>query len=277
MMTIGVASAVTCSNETSWINGSILDADNSSAISGVYVRNASNATTGTDYEQASAKYADDTTGTDGYFNLSCFSAGAAETIYFNRSGYIERSLTIAAYNGTGENGALLMTPRSATLSGAASSSITRNTATFSWTATASDNVSNNAIGNRIVYMSGGITNITSSWSNTTTTPSISLTALREGQTYTVYYESYSLASAKGRTMSSTTFTTLKSKMGAIIAAEEAGVPAPAKPSGALEILTSPNKTPQQRNIIIVAIVAIVGIIIYFGYLAKGGGKGSKKK
>lgn len=276
MMTIGVASADTCSNTTAWINGTIRDVDNSSAILDVYVRNASNSTTGSG-DIDSRKFADDTTGADGFFNISCFQTGAAETIYFNRSGYVERSLTIAAVNATSDHGNLLMTPRTPTLSGAAASSITRNTATYSWTVTATDNVSNNAVGNKIVYMSGGITNITASWSNTSTSPSFSLTALREGQLYTVYYETYNTAGAGYRTMGSTTFTTKKSNMGAIIEAEAAITPAPAKPKSIIESLTSPNKTPQQRNIIVVVIVVIIGVVAYFGYFANGSGKGGKSK
>ena len=79
-------------------------------------------------------------------------------------------------------------------------------------------------------------------------------------------------------MDSTTFTTLKSNMGAILAAEGGATPsAPTAPSGALEILTSPDKTPQQRNIIIVAIAAVIGIIAYFGYFAQSGGKSGGKQ
>lgn len=275
MMTIGVASADTCSNTTAWINGTLLDVDNSSAIPGVYVRNASNATTGSG-DIDSRKFADDTTGTDGFFNISCFQTGAAETIYFNKSGYIERSLTIAAVNATSDHGNLLMTPQTPTLSGAAASSITRNTATYSWTVTATDNVSNNAVGNRIVYKASGIVNQTGSWSNSTTAPSVSLSSLRDGQTYTVYYETYNAAAAGYRAMASTTFTTKKSNMGAIIEAETAGaVPTTKKPAGVLERVLSPNKTPQQRNIIIVVIVVIIGVIAYFGYFANSGGKGKK--
>ncbi len=274
MMTIEVVMADTCNNATSWINGTVKDADNSTVMPGVWVRNASNSASDL------TTFSDDQTGTDGNYNLSCFEAGAAETLYFNKSGYTERSLIIAAYNGSAaENlGTILMTAVTPTVTGAAASSITRNTATYSWTVTATDNVSNNSVSNRLVWYASGIVNATKDWSNATTSPSFTFTNLREGQKYTVEYQAINSGNAGYRKIATTTFTTLKSNMGAIIEAEGAGAaPAPSKPKGIIESLTSPTKSPQQRNIIVVVIVVIIGVVAYFGWYVPSSGKGGKSR
>ncbi|MDD5453913.1 MAG: carboxypeptidase-like regulatory domain-containing protein [Candidatus Ratteibacteria bacterium] len=268
-------------NQTN-ISGNVLSF-NGTAIAGATVFNVSNSSVTT------------TTDANGLFNLTCVGESMAGdnggngitygTMKVKAAGYTEVSVLFALYPGnlsgkyfyndsflTANGHNISMDAIDPSLSGAAASSITRTTATFGWTvATSTDNLTNAYVGNRIIWYSGGIVNQTSSWTNSTLTPSVSLSSLHDGQLYSVIYETYNRADSAGhRTISSTTFTTKKSQMGAILASEERSTvkPTTTAPSGALAILTSPNKTPQQRNIIVVGIVAILGIIVYFGYYAK---------
>lgn len=288
-MSMEAATAGSCAANTSNISGYVMDY-NGTGIAGVTISNQTNLSITT------------TTDSTGYFNLSCVNetnvgidtdVGATsleDTLLIKASGFTETTaLYNLEYNATIVDGTTFfndtfeyaghnitlkyITP---SLSGAASSGVTRTTASYTWTvATPTDNVTNLYVGSRVIWGASGIPNETKAFSNSTLAPSFSFTNLREGNTYTVYYETYNIANNAHRTMGSTTFTTLKSNMGAILA-EEQSVTTPAKPSGTLEILTSPNKTPQQRNIIIVVIVAIISIIVYYGYLVQGSGKSGGK-
>jgi len=266
------------------VNGSITDSVSGYAISGAYIRNASN------ISATSTADSTDTTGTDGFFNLTCVFANEAPgatavdyKFWLNASGYTEKVLAVnvsvvnGSYFGTTPGiVAAKMIPITPVQSVATASSIKRDSATISWTLTTpTDNVTNLYVGSRILYTASGIANITSSWTNLTLSPSISMTNLREGITYTAYFLTYNRASGSIYDSSSKTFTTLKSNMGAILAAEE-GATTPAKPSSPLDVLTSPNKTPMQRNIIIGIIVAVVLIIGYFYFTAEPS-KGKKRK
>jgi len=287
-MTTLPAVAGICAANTSNISGFVKDY-NGTGIAGATVTNESNISTTA------------TTNSLGYFNLSCVGetnagidadAGAvtAENMMLVKAaGFTEKEvLYTLEYNTTIEDGTTFFNDTFAysmnislkyidpSLSAAAASGITRNTATFSWTvATPTDNLTNLYVGNQLIWGSSGIANATKTWLNNTLSPSFTFTNLKDGQIYTVYYETYNQADSAGhRTMASTTFTTLKSNIGAILA--DGSVPAaPTKPSGVFETLTSAGKTPQQRNIIIVVIVAIIGIIVYYGYMVQTGGKGGK--
>lgn len=276
MMTIELATAQVCVP----INGTITDSVSGLPIVGAHVRNQTNVSFPSTWQATDA---------NGFYNLSCYYqngdtvATTADTkLWVNASGYTEKVLAVnislvnGSYFGTTPGiTAAKMTPITPSVSAGAASSITRTTATITWTvATPTDNVTNNYVGNEVIFQAPGVANITSTWTNSTLAPSRSLSALFSNKRYTAYYITYNLASGSVYGSSTVAFSTLKSNIGATL--ENEGVTTATEPKGALEILTSVNKTPQQRNIILGIIAVVVMIIAYF-YLTVGSGKGKKRK
>ena len=277
MLTIEMAiAAPTCIP----VNGSITDSINGLAISGVYVRNASN------ISAAATADTTDTTGADGFFNFTCMfedeiagpGPAADRRLWMNASGYTEKvivlnlSVTNASYFGTTPGiTAAKMTPITPVNGAVTVSSITKNSATVAWTTTmADDNVSNSYADQILVIMASGVPNLTQAWTNSTLVNSYALSNLVSNQKYTYYAIAYNTKRNAITDQDSSTFTTLKAGVASSWTPEPVATAAPKK--SVLDIVTGDKKTTGQRNIIIVAVAAIIGIIAYFGYFAQSGGK-----
>ncbi len=282
MLTIEMAiAAPTCIP----VNGSITDSINGLAISGVYVRNASN------ISAAATADTTDTTGTDGFFNFTCMfedevvgaTSAADRKIWLNASGYTEKvivlnlTVTNASYFGTTPGIAnAVMTPITPVNGAVTVSSITKNSATVAWTTTmADDNVSNSWADQRLIIMASGVPNITQAWTNSTLVNSYSLSNLMSNQKYTYYALAYNTKRNTITDQDTSTFTTLKAGVASSWTPEP--VTTAASKKSVLDVVAGGEKTTGQRNIIIVAVVAIICIIVYFGYYVQSGKSGGKQR
>lgn len=257
------AMAANCATANCWINGTIYRSDTSAALSGATVFNTTNAS------QTS------TTGANGHFNISWYrnSSGGQHNISIEAEGFTAGSktnITIAgADNSSGITTLTIITP---TNSGLTAASVTKNSATISWTVSATDSVNDNYVSNRITYYASGVPSVTSSWSNTTTSPSFSLSNLRENLVYTYTVETYNTANASYYSDSdSSTFTTLK----AGVKSKKTPVPTAIKPKTVAKKSITTMVTPSNRNQVFFLIVVIIIGGAYFATRNKG--KGKKRK
>lgn len=274
MMTIEMAlAAPTCIP----VNGSITDSVSGNPITGAYVRNASNISA-----EATAD-STDTTGADGFFNFTCMFANDAPgataadyKLWVNASGYTEKvlalnlSVTNASYFGTAPGVvAARMTPITPVNGAVTVSSITKNSAVIAWTVnTPTDNVSNNYVDQVLKISASGVPNLTQAWTNSTLTNSYSVTNLLSNQVYTYYAIVYNTAHNALNDQDSATFTTLKAGVASSWTPEPTATPK----KGIFDTITGGKKTAKQRNVIVVAVIAILAIIFYYGIINKPGGK-----
>jgi hypothetical protein len=248
-----------------WVNGTVKRIDTDAVLAGAIVVNNSNATQS------------DTTGADGFFNISGFYNATNVTLKINASGFTQAYVIGINVNGadnqtygTTSNVTLsLVTPSNSV---ATSASVTKNGAVISWTVTATDNWNNNNVANRVIYYASGEPNTTSSWSNTTTSPSFTLSNLRSNNAYTVVLQTYNGVNNAARDLDNTvTFTTLKAGTKSYWTPP---APVSTKKSAIDKILPSMSRT---KKIVLGAAVVIVVVIAYFGFVQGGkGGSGRKR-
>ena len=175
------------------INGTIKRADTMVGLDSVTVTlNTTNTTT---------------TNSSGFFSLANVANGTfSVVITVPNDGYVTPStlvgLIAGADNTTSHSNLTLATP---TISGITETSIGRTSAIISWTPSIS------TIGNRIIYTrDSALTNnlVTSSWSNSTTSPSFTLSGLDIFNTYYYQMQSYNNNNASYSVTSNGDFKTL---------------------------------------------------------------------
>ena len=284
---VGIESAL-AADPPYWVNGSVRATAGGSALSGAIVVNTTNATQS------------DTTGADGFFNISGFYNSTTTGLTINGSGYTQQAVTgiiiAGADNNTyGTSSYIAMVPVTPTLSSAASASVTKISATVSWTVTATDNVNNNQVSNQAIWWAAGVENSTSLWSNTTTSPSFSLANLRADKNYTVYLNSYNSVNNSLLYYGTTSlrFSTLKAGMSSYYNPEtgayeypnqEVQTQPPAQVPGKSDGLgmgsvaggtSGSSKNTKTKMIIFVFMIVVVGLMAY--YATKGSGKKGKGK
>ena len=254
-------SVESASADVFWVNGTLRQTSNGALIVGAIVVNSTNAT----------QY--DTTGADGFFNISGFYNATGIILTANASGYtsansrsysttgVSQGSNNTDLNGTGFNLSAITPVNSAE----AATSVTKDAATIAWTVTATDSVNNNYVSNKIVYWASGIANTTSSWSNTSTSPSFSLTNLRPGQAYTVYTMTYNQVNNSYKDTDTVTFTTLKAGTHSYVTPTPVKTGAPILPKKTiLQQIVSPGKS----KVIIVLAAGLLIFVVYYFYMRK---------
>lgn len=248
------------------INGTVNRSDTNVGLGGATVTNGTNTTTTS------------LTAPIGWFNLPNMQNNTGSigwTITYRAEGFTQQ------INYTNVSGAdnftnnVSLTPITPVNSALTASSITKNSATISWTVTATDNVNNNYVGNRITYYASGVPSVTSAWSNTTSSPSFALSNLRENLVYTYTVETYNRASSSYTDSDSSTFTTTY-----IGGKKKTPVPTAIKPKAtAVKKTITTMVTPSNNNqVFFLVIVIILGGAYFVAVKNKGKkDKGKKKK
>lgn len=246
------ALAADCNTNGCYINGTITRSDTGGALNGATVTNSSNATQ------------TDTTDSNGVFNISGFvntTATNRHNFTIEAEGFTAGTLiniTVSGADNTTSTAQLvIITPSN---SGLTASSVTKNSATLSWTVSATDSVNNNYVGNRITYYASGVPTVTSEWSNTTTAPSFPLSNLRENHVYTYTVETYNRANESYSDSDSSTFTT--TYVGGI--KKKTPVPTAIKPKATVaKKSVTKMVTPSNRNQVAFLIIVIIIGAAYF--------------
>ncbi len=244
----------TASAAVYYLNGTVIGSDSGSGISGVAVtQNVTNSTT---------------TDATGFFSLPNVNNGA-QTLTFKANGYtaIANTTVIAGANNYSNQTMTIITPTITVTD----SGVTRTEATIAGTITATDGVNNNYVGTRVRYSkdSGLTTNVwTTAWSNTTTSPSFTLSNLDLGVKWYYSIDTYNRANEAYTASATGDFTTLK---GIYDETQDAsnyapGVVQQAQNQGALisaSIVEAQNQAAQnERNRNIVIFILVIGGIYY---------------
>lgn len=182
------------------INGTVNRTDNNTRIVGATVFNGTNTTT------------TDADGAWGLFNMQNNTGSIGWRITYRAPGFVEHqnNTNVSGANNITNN--VSLTPITPTQSSVASSSVTKYAGVISWTVTATDNIDNNYVANRVRYSkdSALVNNVFyTSFSNNTVSPSFALSGMELNTKY--YYSADTSNIATGAYSASTTgsFTTTK--------------------------------------------------------------------
>lgn len=258
---------------TYWINGTTYRSDTGAVLGTVYIYNNS--------------ITSNTSSAGGGFSLCCFTNntnGWNLTAQFNGTDSYVVNRTVLIVNAANlSNIRLNLTPKTPAISGVTESGVTKSGATISWTS----NVSN--VGNKLTYsLDSGLASNTFDleWSNSTTTPSYTLSNLRAATIY--YYRATTTnrvnSAATYTTTSTGSFTTghgyVKDEIPLEAVSEVITKPKPtAKPLidfGAI-IGGKGSSDSNKRAGLLVAIIIIGGIVAYTGWAGKGKSKPPTKR
>lgn len=249
---------------TYWVNGTVTRADTGAVLSGAVVANSTDATM------------TDTTGADGYFNISGFAGSETHTLTVTKAGYTTITFTAVITSASVEAGTKNMLVATPLISAITNSGISGTGATVSWT------VNHSTVGNRLIYTPdpGRTDNLLySAWSNSTTSPSFTLSNLVAGQTY--YYTAQSYNTVNGTYYDSDTGSVTTTQSGAksmyrkqqeaVAAVQQQKQQAQAN-AGFMGTITASNNKPKVV-ILLILIIVVVGYFVMNGDKSKGSKKG----
>lgn len=271
VLMVSLLAPPTSATYTNWINGTTNRSDTGGILATVYVFNGSNSST---------------SNATGFFSICCMennTNGWTLTAQFNGSDSYTPNTTIKTVNYENlTNTYMTLVVRKPAISSLASSSVTKTGATISWTS----NVSN--VGNKLIYSidSNIGTNVyETAWSNSTTSPSFTLSNLRVNTKY--YYQ----ASTGNIVNSGVTYTTLSNdsfttghgyveeepSAEAIVKAVKTPKPT-AKPAIDLSAITGKKGAGISRQgvVLLIAFVVVVGIVAYAWQANKSMGKPKRR-
>lgn len=253
--------AADCNTNGCWINGSILRSDSGAALSGVVVFNTTNSSQ------------TDTTGADGYFNISGFGNKTNHNLTVTApSGFTSSTLSINVSGADNTSTVKTLTIITPVNSAITESSGTRDQVTISWT------VSDSYVANRITYgldSALSYNNQHTSWSNSTASPSFTLSNLYSGSVYYYQVESYNLANTSYSDSDTGNYTTGSARK-RVISTPTPALTVTKKKAPFASILGDDSISDSSRSVFVKAIIAVVVIGAAWIWLS-GRGKDSKPK
>ncbi len=243
------------------VSGWVLRSDTGAGVSGIVVSNSSN-TTQTGTTNASGGYFFPTQNNTGEFTLSI-----AATAGYTKNTSVKYNVNGAA-NTTRNVTMILITPA---VSAVTETTPTLSGDTVSWTVTATDNLNDNYVGNRIKYSTDSdlaANYFILDWSNNTASPSFTLSNLRINTKYYYQVETYNQLNSAYYATTTGDFTT------------KSGTSSHYTPVPTYTVVQSP--TPLLSNIpggangmVILVIIAVLAYFVLFGTGSRGSKKGRK--
>jgi len=194
--------------------------------------------------------------------------GTAYTLVVTAAGYTRNNTVNIVVNGSNNNTALVTVPLiTPVLSTVASSAVSNTGAVISWTVTATDYVNNNYVGNRVLYTqdSNYANNLFyTAWSNSTSSPSFTLSNLDLSKTYYYRVQTYNSVTSANSATSDGSFTTSHGKPSPTYLADGGYVYAqPGQASIAGSGQQPVNNVPDNKPKIAVFAVLVIVVLAYF--------------